>query len=70
MTKQQRKPRTQFEVKPIDTFQTVLDEIAEAIELQRPHFPDDDEDNLRRRAEAWRPERYDTGRWPDWGDIA
>jgi hypothetical protein len=36
MTKK-RKPQSQFEIKPIDVFQTMIDEIAEAVELQRRH---------------------------------
>jgi hypothetical protein len=70
MTKKQRKPRMQFEVKPIDVLATMLDEIAEAIELQRPHFPNDDDDALRARAEAWRSRRYAAGHWSDFAEVA
>jgi hypothetical protein len=56
--------------KPIDVFQTMRDEIAEAVELMRPHFPNDDEDDLRARAEAWRWKRYADGRWPDFAEVA
>jgi hypothetical protein len=70
MAKKQRKAATAINIKPIDSFQTILDEIAEAVELQRPYFPDDDEDTLRARAEALRPERYAAGRWPDFAEVA
>jgi hypothetical protein len=40
-------------------------EIDEAIELQRPHFPNDDEATLRVRAEQFRSYRYRHGWWPD-----
>jgi hypothetical protein len=65
-----RKPRLQFEGKRIDGLQTIMAEIAEAIELQLPYFPDDDEDTLLDRAVAWRPERYATGHWPDFAKVA
>jgi hypothetical protein len=70
MTKKQRKAATAISTKPIDVFQTILAEIAEAVELMRPHFPADDDDALRDRALAWRAERYVTGHWPDWSNIA
>jgi hypothetical protein len=70
MTKKTRKPRLRFEGKRIDVFQTILDEIAEAVELQRPYFPNDDEDTLRSRAMEWRRTRYATGRWPDFAELA
>jgi hypothetical protein len=70
MTKKTRKPRLQFATKSIDVFQTMIDEIAEAVELMRPHFPADDEDALRDRAMAWRAERYQIGHWPNFKEMA
>jgi hypothetical protein len=45
-------------------------EIAEAVELQRAHFPNDDELTLRNRAEQFRWQRYRDGRWPRFAAIA
>ena len=45
-------------------------EISEAIELQRAHFPNDDELTLRNRAEQFRPYRYKEARWPDFAAVA
>ena len=45
-------------------------EISEAVELQRAHFPNDDELTLRNRAEQFRPQRYKEGRWPDFAAVA
>jgi hypothetical protein len=65
-----RRSRSQIEIKPIDVMATMRDEIAEAVELMRPHFPADDEDALRNRAEALRAQHYQTGRWPDFKKVA
>jgi hypothetical protein len=69
MTKK-RKPRSRIEIKPIDVLATMADELAEAVELQRPHFPADDDKTLRGRAEAWRAKRYQNGHWPDFAELA
>ena len=45
-------------------------EIAEAIELQRAHFPNESELTLRNRAEQFRPYRYKEARWPDFAAVA
>jgi hypothetical protein len=37
MAKKQRKTASTIEIKPIDVFQTMIDEIAEAVELMRPY---------------------------------
>ena len=52
------------------TIETLNAEIDEAADLSRPHFPNDDELTLRRRAEAWRQYRYEKGRWPDVANVA
>ncbi len=65
-----RKAATAIDIKPINVLATLADEIAEAIELQRPHFPNDDDDTLRARAKAWRQVRYANGRWPDFARVA
>jgi hypothetical protein len=46
-----------------DVLATMADEIAEAIEILRPHHPQDSEADLRRRAEGLRARRYQTSRW-------
>ena len=63
-----RKPTT--ETRPIDSFATLLAEIAEAVELMRPHFSNDDEDALRHRATTLRAARYRDGHWPDFAQLA
>jgi hypothetical protein len=45
-------------------------EINEAIELQRAHFPNDDEVTLRHRAEQFRSQKWKEGRWPDFAAVA
>jgi hypothetical protein len=55
---------------PIDPLQSLKNEINEAIELQRPHFPNDDEATLRFRAERFRSRRYKEGRWPNFAEVA
>jgi hypothetical protein len=69
MTKK-RKPRSQIEIKPINVLTTIVDELAEAVALMRPHFPNDDEYTLRSRAMALRAERYRIGHWPDFQELA
>ena len=44
--------------------------LAEAVELMRPHFPEDSEDELLARAEYWRQDRYQEGRWTDFAEVA
>jgi hypothetical protein len=67
MAKKQRKAASAIETKILDTLRA---EIEEAVELQRPYFPDDDDDALRARAEAWRSKRYANGSWPDFAEVA
>jgi hypothetical protein len=69
MTKK-RKAATTINVKSFNILATMLAEIAEAVEFMRPHFLNDDEDALRRRAEAWRWKRYANGTWPDFAEVA
>jgi hypothetical protein len=75
MAKKQRKPATKkqskaaAEIKTIDVLGTLLDEIAEAVELMRPHFPTDGDDALRHRAMALRSQRYRVGHWPDFEQL-
>ena len=54
----------------IDTFASMLAEVAEAVTLLRPYYPAASEDELRWRAEAMRPERYAVGHWPSADDLA
>jgi len=53
-----------------DPLESLRAEIAEAIEMMRPHFPNRSEDSLRQLAEALRSERYRCGRWPDFVEMA
>jgi hypothetical protein len=55
---------------PLDPLQSLKNEIKEAIELQRPHFPNDSEETLRLRAERYRCQRYRDGHWPDFRALA
>jgi hypothetical protein len=66
----QKKRSPATEIKPIDVLSTMRVEIAEAVELMRPQFPADDEAALRHRAEGFRSDRYSTGQWPDFAQIA
>ena len=64
-----KQPKPAPAVRGIDVLATLVDEIAEAVELMRPYFPDDD-DALRHRAIALRAERYRAGHWPDFELVA
>jgi hypothetical protein len=52
-----------------DILETMANEIAEAVALLRPHYPNEDEDQLRRRAEVMHPRRYERGRWPSSDEL-
>jgi hypothetical protein len=54
----------------MDILKTMCAEIAEAIDLMRPHFPQDSEDALFTRAETWRQDRYQKGKWTDFAEVA
>jgi hypothetical protein len=47
-----------------DILKTMLAELDEATGLLRPHFPHDDEQQLRERARIWTQRKYETGMWP------
>jgi hypothetical protein len=53
-----------------DLLATMADEIAEAVEILRPHYPEDGEADLRQRAAVLRGERYQSGRWPSSDELA
>jgi hypothetical protein len=53
-----------------DILETMRAELAEAVKLMRPHFPEDDESALLTRAVNWRQHRYQNGRWPDFAEVA
>ena len=59
------KPKIVTPVVTHGVIESLKAEISEAIELQRAHFPNDDELTLRYRAEQFRSQRYKEGRWPD-----
>jgi hypothetical protein len=44
-------------------------ELDECVALLRPHYPDEDDKQLRSHAMYWRPQRYETGRWPSHQEI-
>jgi hypothetical protein len=48
----------------IDSLGTLIDEMAEAVEMLRTYYPEESETDLRQRAAALRAERYQSGRWP------
>jgi hypothetical protein len=45
-------------------------ELAEAVELMRPHFPEYSESDLLNWAGSLRARRYQDGRWPDFAEMA
>ena len=53
-----------------DILATMADEIAEAVEILRPHYPQDRKPELRHRAEGLRAQRYQTGPWPASDELA
>jgi hypothetical protein len=67
-SKNRPKVRTHVVTHPI--IESLKAEINEAIELQRAHFPNDDEVTLRHRAEQFRAQRWKEGRWPDFAAVA
>jgi hypothetical protein len=64
------KPKVMTHVVTHPIIESTKAEINEAIELQRAHFPNDDEVTLRYRAEQFRPHRYKESRWPDFAALA
>jgi hypothetical protein len=67
-SKNRPKVRTHVVTHPI--IESTKAEINEAVELQRVHFPNDDEVTLRHRAEQFRPQKWKEGRWPDFAAVA
>jgi hypothetical protein len=53
-----------------DVLESMRLELAEAIEMMRPFFPEDSDDSLYGRALKLRPYRYQNGHWPDFAEIA
>jgi hypothetical protein len=53
----------------IDSFATLLAELAEGVELLRPHYPEASDEELRARAAGLLGRRYAEGRWPDLGPL-
>jgi hypothetical protein len=54
----------------IDPFETLLAEVEYGISILRPHYPDQDDDWLEKRAMAMRPKHYETGRRPTDDELA
>jgi hypothetical protein len=53
----------------IDVLRTLTAELDECIALLRPHYPDENDEQLCARAMYWRPKRYEIGRWPSSAEI-
>ena len=53
-----------------DIIETMRAEIDEAVELMRPHFPNDSDADLIARAQCWRWRLYKEGHWPDFAEMA
>jgi hypothetical protein len=54
----------------VDGLQAMLDEIAEGVELLRPHYPDVDERELSFRAQTLKNEKHRCGSWPSAEELA
>jgi hypothetical protein len=65
--KQTKKPAAPA---PTDILDTLAGEVAEAVEILRPHYPQDSETELHHRAKALRRKRYERGRWPSSDELA
>jgi hypothetical protein len=64
------KPKVKTHVVTHPILESNKREIAEAIELQRAHFPNDDEVTLQHRAEHFRAQKWKQGHWPDFAAVA
>jgi hypothetical protein len=53
----------------IDVLESLNAELDECAALLRPHYPDENDEQLRARAMYWRPKRHETGRWPSSQEI-
>jgi hypothetical protein len=54
----------------VDGLQAMLDEIAEGVELLRPHYPEADERELGFRAQWLKNEKHRSGSWPAAEELA
>jgi hypothetical protein len=54
----------------VDGLQAMIEEIAEGVELLRPHYPEADERELGFRAQALKDEKHRRGNWPAAEEIA
>jgi hypothetical protein len=54
----------------VDGLQAMIDEIAEGVELVRPHYPEADERELKFRAQTLRNEKHRRGSWPGAEELA
>jgi hypothetical protein len=48
----------------VDVLETIKAEMIEGGELLRPHYPDDDEEQLSERVMSLLRDKYARGRWP------
>jgi hypothetical protein len=48
-----------------DILKNMIDELDEAVELLRLHYPHDDERELRERGRIWVRRKYELGKWPE-----
>jgi hypothetical protein len=54
----------------VDSLQAMMEEIAEGVELLRPHYPEADERELDFRAQTLKGEKHRRGSWPSAEEIA
>jgi hypothetical protein len=54
----------------VDGLQAMMEEIAEGVELLRPHYPEADERELGFRAQTLKNEKHRRGSWPDAEELA
>jgi hypothetical protein len=54
----------------VNGLQATMDEIAEGVELLRPHYPEADERELNFRAQTLKSEKHRRGSWPTAEDLA
>jgi hypothetical protein len=53
----------------VDSFVSLSAEMAECAGLLRPHYPDENDEQLLARAMYWHPKRCKAGRWPSDQEI-
>ena len=60
-----------FELRPpADSYRASMDELAEGVELLRPHYPGETDAQLQWRVGYIRPTKHITGHWPSAEELA